>query len=67
MVKEFIPESFDRNPQKNLNLAVENFKECEYNSCPDIEDDTYLATFLATWLSGRAFGDSSTSIRPKTF
>lgn len=42
-------------------------KEWGYSSHLDIEDDTYLVAFLATWLSGGVFGDSSTSIRSETF
>lgn len=67
MVKEFIPKALDRHPQKNVKLATENFEDQGYNSHPDIEDDIYLAAFLATWLSGRVFGDSSTSMLPETF
>lgn len=66
-VKAFIPQALDRRLQKNLNLAAENFEEWGYSPNLDVDDNTYLAAFLATWLSGRVFGDSSTSIRPETF
>lgn len=66
-MKEFIPKSLDCSPQRNLNLATKNFEEWEYSSSHDVGNDAYLAAFLATWLNGRAFGDSLTSIRPETF
>lgn len=38
---------------------MENFKEWGYSA----KDETYLTAILATWFSGRIFGDSSTAIR----
>lgn len=33
----------------------------------DIDEETYLAAFLAYWLSGTAFVDSSAAVRPEAF
>lgn len=46
-IKEFIPKFLVHNPEKNLNLPVENFKEWGYNPCVDIDGETF----------GRHFGD----------
>lgn len=66
-VKEFIPEHLDNLPCKNLGILVEIFENGGYSANADIDDETYLVAFLATWLRGRVFGDSSIAARPETF
>lgn len=46
---------------------MEDFEEWVYSANPVIDDDTYLAAFLTTWLSGRVFTGSSTAFRWETF
>lgn len=53
LVKEFILEHLDNLQLKNLGILMENFEEWEYNTNPDIDDETYLVAFLATYLSRR--------------
>lgn len=49
MGPKFILEHIDPTLHKNLNLPTEYFEEWGYHSNPDIDDETYLAAFLATW------------------
>lgn len=46
---------------------MKNFEEWGYSSNPNVDEETYLAAFLATWLSGQALSDSSSSIHLETF
>lgn len=65
MGKEFIL-SLDNHPCKKFPFSIENFEEWRYSPKPYVEE-TYLAAYLAMWLSGRALIKSSTSVRPETF
>lgn len=47
--------------------SIVDFEEWGYCPNPNVDGETYLATFLATWLGDRALNDSSTSVRLETF
>lgn len=66
-VKELVPELLDNKQRKNLPLSAQNFEEWGYSSNSNVDEEVYLALFLATWLCSRAFNDSSTSVLPETF
>lgn len=52
-VQEFILEHLCHVVCKNLNVATEDFEDWGYRPNPEIDDDTYLSVFLATWISGK--------------
>lgn len=50
-VKKFIAERLDSTTLKNLSPLMENFENWGDSPKPDIDDELYMAAFLATWLS----------------
>lgn len=62
-VGDFVLERLANRYSKSLPTSGENFSDQGYGPNPDVDEGLYLAT----WLSSRAFSDSSTSIRPETF
>lgn len=52
---------------KNLTIAAKGFQDLGYRSNLDINEETYIVAYLATWLSVNIIIKSSTVVRPETF
>lgn len=65
-VKLFIPEHLNNLPGK-IWASQRRISKTRNIAHIDINDETYLAAFLAIWLSGRIFGDSSIAVWSEGF
>lgn len=53
--------------EEHASFSTKFFEEYGYSLNPVVDEEIYLAAFLAMWLSGRASSDPSTSVRLETF